>query len=736
MRYFACGVIFVIAFMTALSCSAQDPAVDFSYAFATPHRMTVAPPESGDKTLLDCEPGNLRLGWTYENLTTYPLAAFMTPQAVWGVRITPQIDGKPLAKSAWTRAEGFLPVLDNSYTDPEGSVRLEVTGAVPAALVRVTLSNTGAAKHTFRLVCESQRGFFGYNPGYVDADKDKDVLLAGWGERADRVIVFGTGAQTYAVSNATTLCPTWELAPGEEKVAWIVRPYRANAADLPALRAKDWQAEADQAKADWRALLGRASRLILPDEGVKNAFYACLGDFFIMREPVAAGFIMGTPGTDGYRAPNAGEAAIAAVVLDQLGLHKEAEYGFIGCLGIQGDDGDWNDPTGWGHLMWAMSGFKSWTVMEHYRNTGDRAWLESVYPRMLASSRWQEKQRARTRVMAADGGRPLTYGLMPRGMGDCGLKDGDDLYGVFLPHNMWATYADRCAMETALILGRTEEAVELKKIYETANADLMQTLTAGCIKEDGYAWIPGVAGKTCGSRWGALNALQPCGTLPADHELVTGTIKQLRAHMSPGGLPINTGWLPKGLWVAIALDNLAEAHLARNEGDEAAALFYATLNHATPLVTWCEERAPEPGAKECTGDRQHLWTPVAVVRELRDSLVMEDGNELHLGRGVPRHWFATNKPIGIQNASTHFGDVSWEMVYDPAKQMLQGKVTLPKETPVNQTSATALMLHTRLPNGLRLLSVNPTAGATLLPDGSGLRWESPKGELTFIAAAG
>ena len=159
MRYFRCGVVFVIAFMTALSCSAQDPAVDFSYAFATPHRMTVAPPESGDKTLLDCEPGNLRLGWTYENLTTYPLAAFMTPQAVWGVRITPQIDGKPLAKSAWTRAEGFLPVLDNSYTDPEGSVRLEVTGAVPAALVRVTLSNTGAAKHTFRLVCESQRGF-------------------------------------------------------------------------------------------------------------------------------------------------------------------------------------------------------------------------------------------------------------------------------------------------------------------------------------------------------------------------------------------------------------------------------------------------------------------------------------------------------------------------------------------------------------------------------------------------
>ena len=53
MRYFGCTVIFIIAFMTTLSCQAQDPVVDFAYAFATPHRMTVAPPESGDKTLLD-----------------------------------------------------------------------------------------------------------------------------------------------------------------------------------------------------------------------------------------------------------------------------------------------------------------------------------------------------------------------------------------------------------------------------------------------------------------------------------------------------------------------------------------------------------------------------------------------------------------------------------------------------------------------------------------------------------
>ena len=98
---------------------------------------------------------------------------------------------------------------------------------------------------------------------------------------------------------------------------------------------------------------------------------------------------------------------------------------------MQEPDGNWDDPKGWGHLMWGGAGFKAWAAMEHYRLTGDREFLARVYPRLAASSRWQERQRSRTRTTQS-GERPLTYGLMPRGMGDCGLMDDGDLYGVFL----------------------------------------------------------------------------------------------------------------------------------------------------------------------------------------------------------------------------------------------------------------------------------------------------------------
>ncbi|HKM56705.1 MAG TPA: hypothetical protein VJY33_25095 [Isosphaeraceae bacterium] len=209
---------------------------------------------------------------------------------------------------------------------------------------------------------------------------------------------------------------------------------------------------------------------------------------------------------------------------------------------MQEPDGNWADPKGWGHLMWGGSGFKAWAAMEHYRLTGDREFLARVYPRLAASSRWQERERSRTRMIQT-GERPLTYGLMPRGMGDCGLMDDGDLYGVFLPHNIWAVYADRLALEAAEILGRTSDIDELRQIHDSGRADLLADLDRGAIREADYRWIPGVPAKTSGSRWGVLNALHPCQLLPPEHELISGTIRKIESNVSPGRLPIHTGWL-------------------------------------------------------------------------------------------------------------------------------------------------------------------------------------------------
>ena len=83
---------------------------------------------------------------------------------------------------------------------------------------------------------------------------------------------------------------------------------------------------------------------MVPDEGVRSAFLACFADLWIMREPIAGGYIGCVPGTEVYRATNSAEGAILAIALDQAGFHEDAARGLQVNIDMQGSDGDWSDP--------------------------------------------------------------------------------------------------------------------------------------------------------------------------------------------------------------------------------------------------------------------------------------------------------------------------------------------------------------------------------------------------------
>jgi hypothetical protein len=726
-----CRLPLTLVLASAVGISKDNlPAVNFNYAFAPPHRITVALPDSSNKTLLDALPGKLEMSWTYEDLIYYSFKSFWTPPTKWKVVMQPQIDGHPFSQSKWERSEGYLPILRNSYHDNGGNLVLEIGGGDTAAIAKIRLANSSNHNETMTLRCEVPGGWTGYNPAWVDNEKAADHLLAGWQAPADQVVILGIGADENPLLGSTVLTMKWNLKPGESREAWLIRPYKNEESDVTALRKKNWEDEFERARKQWVDLLDRASRVLIPDQGVSKAFYACLADLFIMREPIAKGYIATIPGTEAYRAaPDPFETAIVAVALDQVGLHYLAELGYRVDLDLQEPDGDWTESKNWSHLMWGASGFKAWVVMEHYFLSGDAAFLERRYPQMLACSRWQEKQRARTRTSDANGQRALTYGLMPRGMGDAGLMDGDDLYGVFYAWNIWAVYADKLALEAARILNKTEDAKELEGIYSRGKNDLLVSLDRGAIAEsDGTRWISAVPGKVTGSRYGVLNALFPTGLLSPSDKLIDGTLKHIERNMSPGGIPVHTGWMKDGMWVAIALDNFAEAHLARDEGDAAIKLLYATLNHGTPLYTWCEERGQEPNTEKTSGDRQHLWTPVAVVRFLRDALVMEEDDHLHLARGIDRSWLASGREVGIEDASTHFGRLTYHFSLDQAKSKLTGEIDFP-ESRISYKAT----LHCRLPENLKVVGVDKSSKASLAADGNALEWDNPHGTVHFEA---
>jgi len=675
--------------------------VNFGYAFAPPHRMTVARPEASEKTLLDLEPGVLTISWSYDDLRNTPLAIFKTPLTGWHIKIHPLLDGKPFLHNTWNRGEEFLPILNSKYSDPAGSVQLEVIGGVTAALIRVNTKNSDSVAHRFSVACEAIDRWVMHNPAWIDSSKDSDALVAGQGDRPDRVLLLGIGATKFPIDR-TTMTLEWALQPGEMRNGWIVRPYVAYEQDLEQLRARDWTEEFESSKKEWQLLLGKAIAIQIPDSAVRNAFYACLGDLFIMREPLASGYMGTLCGTEGYRSTNPFEPCLAAIALDQTGFHSEAANGLRVHLDMQETDGEWADPKGWAHHMWGSSGMKAWASTEHFKLTGDRSYLESAFPRLAASSRWQELQRQKTRAPGGES-TPATYGLMPRGMGDGGLMNGSDYFGVFYTHNVLAVFADQLSVQAAETLGQAGQLGELRGIHDSGLRDLRASLRKGAIHQDDFQWIPGSPANPTGSRWGDLYTLFPTGILEPGDPLVVGTLKKIEQSISPGGQPVHTGWMEDGAWVAITLDNVAEAHLALGNGDIAIAYLYSTLNHGTPLYTWCEERGQEPQTKKTSGDRQHLWTPLAVVRFLRDSMVMEQSDRLHLGLATARSWLHQGATVGVREAPTHFGNVSYKIQSDVDKGVIRAEITPPAREPSKE-----IVLHLRHPQykKIRHVTVN------------------------------
>ena len=99
---------------------------------------------------------------------------------------------------------------------------------------------------------------------------------------------------------------------------------------------------------------------------------------------------------------------------------------------------------------------------------------------------------------------------------------------------------------------------------------------------------------------------------------------------------------------------------------------------------------------------------------------------LHLARGAARQWLGSGQPLGVQGMATHFGRLSFEMRFDPQTGKVSGSIELAGGT------APAVVLHVRLPAGLKVIAVTTTgADGTLSPDGTTVTWQHRSGAVRF-----
>lgn len=597
---------------------------------------------------------------------------------------------------------------------------------------RTTATNRGAEarKTTQWLTCQPRwlrvRAEHGWLWGKAD-DKSDEVRLVYLGEGG------WESAAPPGEKEGTFLSRSIALEPGASTAFEVRMPYGVpdeGAGEPERIASIDFDAELKRIADLWREIVARGARWEIPEAPIQDFWRANLcHDYITADKDVDSGHILFPAGTLHYNVC-ANEAIHQIRSLDLRGHHDEARRGldaFLACQGTRGLHGRYKSPEGALHGLRVKPGvdyqtfnynldhgFVLWMLAEHYKLSGDRAWLEKNADRLVAACDFITRERKGTMDMD-EAGRPAWHsGLLPEGH----LEDPPEFH-CWYTVNAYAYRGMRDVTELLAEIGRPE-AARLQKDTRAYGDDLRRAIQESRLRapvvplRDGR-WVPffptrcHLRGRDVGwirdSLYGPIHLLD-CGVFPPsspegtwiledmeDNVFVTESRgRRLRGEedwFSWGGITIQANLLPNPL-----------VYLARDEVKHAVRAFYNTLaSHLYPDVHAFTEH---PVSAYGSGAGPFYKTPdeSAWVTWLRHVMVREDGAELWLAQGTPRGWLADGKRIAVEKSPTYFGPVGFTIASAVAKGEIRAAVEPPTRKPCR------IVLRLRHPEGKAFKSVD------------------------------
>jgi len=437
----------------------------------------------------------------------------------------------------------------------------------------------------------------------------------------------------------------------------------------------EWaQAEAARKQAEeyWRKLDLPYGRIEVPDAGVQALVDSSIRNIYQARE-IKNDLPAFQVGPTCYRGLWVVDGSFLMEAVAFLGRTDEARKGITYLLGFQKDTGAIMIMDG----HWKETGIALWAVARHARLTGDTAWLGEVWPKVEKGFEYIRQMRK----TASEKPDAPNAGLIPEGFSDGGLGGKHPEY----TNVYWTMVGMRAAVEAATWLGKTEQASDWQKEYD----DFMATFRKAAARDmktdsKGNRYLPirmvdpeHVAPQK--AQWGFCHAVYPGTVFAPDDPLVQGNMAMLKAVESEG-LVFGTGWLSEGIWNYFG-SFYGHAWLWLGHGQKAVEVLYAFANHASPLLCWREEQMPVGKGDQICGDMPHNWASAEFIRLVRDLLVLERGDELHLFEGLPVRWVQPGAVVRLKDIVTEFGPMSLELKVAADGKTAQLKVNSPRRTP-------------------------------------------------------
>ena len=606
-------------------------------------------------------------------------------------------DSKPIAYEQETLATWLLADISDD-TDKQGDDTV-------VALSRLTLMNLSDAPTTASLTLKTSHE--GAPEEKLEAENGL-IYAVHEGERLLRLAldIRGRGGLHPASNN---LVYEVALGPGDFHCLVAKVPFITleSLEEVIALEQLSFEEQREKVADFWRQRVAQGMQITVPNEDLNRFHRAHLTHMLIVNDR--------EPGSD-RRAPRCGgfhygnfpdEGIMGTTDLDRRGYTKEAEQcleimaHYQGTVPLPGDFetqfgvlygsngyecGGYNRGQGW-----AMFGFA-----EHYHYTRDRAWLERVAPVLVKACDWVTYERKRTMKLNPDGSRPIAYGFLPAGS----LEDVHD-YWHWLSTNAYAYWGFKSIAWALGEIGHPE-AMRLRAECEAFYKDLMTGFNESRVRSpvvklaDGH-WVPYYPprlerrGRDFG--WlrevleGSMNLLV-AELIPLDDPAAQWILDDYEDNLYlskrygyPGTMPDfdESRWFD---WGGFSMQSNLLLHpavyLRRDNVKQFLRTFFNGFNstfHAD--VAMCSEH-DLPTLADWVGDHFKTSDEANVSHYLRLLLIEEQGDDLILGKAIPREWLEQGKTIKVERALTYFGQMGYEIRSYADQGSIEADIELPQ----------------------------------------------------------
>lgn len=356
------------------------------------------------------------------------------------------------------------------------------------------------------------------------------------------------------------------------------------------------------------------------------------------------------------------DGVIVLRALDLIGRHDLARKGnnYLAPLYFSGGFGAESDVPGEG----------IWALVSHARITGDDKWLKHVFPHICKRVEWLEKMlEAKVPLRMLSENREPLYLNTPGVNILCLPSKNGLIHGRMDWHspdffiNCWASCGFHEAALAAMQLGRKNLA---ERWFEKSKK-LDRAITTHLLPQYGNDRDPIVTPYPTKALneyldvlrnkfrdWYRANRLTADGKRKAEvlwtyfeaaqiHNAILLDMKK-KAWINLNGMLDFSG---VSAWDVTAYTE-GQAHGAENMPFRSDIGCRGWLNRKTALG----------------GNMPHNWTSAEMVNLIRDIFVVEEGDTLILGKGVPPEWSKPGSRFGVTNMPTDFGPVTYTVIVD------------------------------------------------------------------------